>query len=172
MSVDKQCHRPYTKLMAAVIPSAGGKTTLASKELDYLDIDKLLDLEDKEVAEALSLHAKALEEPSLWPEGNQKLWNYQSRLLSLTDCSHLRVVLLHSHEQAQALGFEQIHIFLPSRALHASAMSGRTGHAQQIARLNRETIALEAISSGCSSKGYQSFSELALSLRALISSRW
>ncbi|PWN86666.1 hypothetical protein FA10DRAFT_50448 [Acaromyces ingoldii] len=153
----------FLTCIALVIPSAGGKST-AARRFPVLDIDSILDLEDPMVTRALHHHERALEDDSQWEKGNKLLWKFQKKWLRQNSAGRVRAVLLHSYEQAQALGFEDIHILVPSLHLHAQAMKERSPRGQRIARLNREVVVSEGHRTNVQIRLYSSWREYTLHL--------
>lgn len=169
-------HRKYRKkdftmgsVKAAVIPSCGGKSTIAASQ-GYFDIDSLIPFFGSEWPNIEARITRALSNPSEWPVANKFLWEAQRRALKVIPLSGRKLVLLHSREQARALGFEPILTLLPDESLHSHAIDRRGPSAKEAATQNKKSAILEAKEEHAPVLVYQSFDELRILLRSYANS--
>jgi hypothetical protein len=93
---------------AVVIPSAGGKSTLARSNARILDIDDIpLDREKFK-----TLRRRALIDPSVWEIHNTLMWDIHRQWV-LEHLGEYDYYLLHSVDQAKRIGFQNIKVMIP-----------------------------------------------------------
>jgi len=133
-------------LYAIVIPSGGGKSTMASA-LMQLDIDKVLP-----DAQEFALRRNRMDcydavsaggSRTSWVKHNYTWGNLVHGALVLYDfTSEPRTIFCHSPEMAQYIGAELIGIFSPEQSLHAQALKNRGDVAKALGLDNRDRINL------------------------------
>lgn len=144
-------------LYAIVIPSGGGKSSMAEKFFQ-LDVDLVLPehVENRFKNLRVETHRMIQDEKSTqvsWRRHNL-MWVVNLRL-SLEKYNFLvdpKVIFLHSPETAMQIGAKIIGIFLPTESLHKRWMRDRIPEAIDIGNVNRRLIA-KAVGVG----GYKTF---------------
>jgi len=122
--------------IAFVIPSCGGKTTLAEL-YQLLDVD--VSVCGGPVAPLVDLtRTLAIRGLLSWSVCNSIQWSYIESFISSIGLPH-SVLLLHSREAAEFLRCDQIYNCVPTLRLHESCISAR-GQSSGLAQMNRKAI--------------------------------
>ena len=147
-----------------VIPAGGGKTSLASKGTDLLDIDALYHLTETQstydrINQQLQHRAKNRD-----PIPNFVGTELKERISSYSGpCTCL---LAHTVAIAEQTGLELLCVYLPEEELHEKAIAARADSGQWFARTNRSVVYRECNKRGNNrTESYAVWAELADSVK-------
>jgi hypothetical protein len=127
-------------LYAIVIPSGGGKTTLA-REYGMLDIDDVVNAEYMDdVIMPMRYEAFKNNDAKLWVRHNDVWYAAVHEALLGMDLREGKVILVHTPEIGYAIGAKVIGVLLPSERLHKHNIRERSVEQRALAELNYRTI--------------------------------
>lgn len=145
-------------LIGLVIPSGGGKTTLA-RNYGFLDID--VGARESNLGRLVgSLTKLAFVGLLPWNVTNTVQWSFIKNVLQHRLEGDDVVILLHSIAAARAIDCGSISVYVPGVNLHEEATSARSDSARDLARLNRTSVLAEADIAGVEVFEYLTFADL------------
>jgi len=143
-------------MIAVVIPSCGGKTSLANK-LNVHDID--VGAMDNKLGRTVRYLTKlAIADIVPWNLTNTVQWNFIKEAAQTFDSTD-SIVLLHSYEAAEFINASRVHACIPSDNLHNQAIINRGEHMRVVAFMNKQQVIRDILKFDSVLK-YESYDEL------------
>ncbi|ACU11563.1 putative RNA-dependent RNA polymerase [Anthurium mosaic-associated virus] len=127
-------------LYAIVIPSGGGKTTMA-REFGFIDVDEVIG--NQAVMEKLVLERRELIRwgKDRWEEHNKVWYNQVHSVLAKYDFqNNPGIIMVHTEEMAYELGAQPLIALTPKDSLYKQRMKGRNELERMLAVDNLEIV--------------------------------